>query len=197
MTLEEVAQALDRNNPHLPSGQIDGPVRSSIIQTKGQLDTAEKYEPVIVAYRNDSPVRVGDLGRVVDGVQNDRVSFRYIDAKRNQPTVVLAVQRQPNANTIRVSDGINSFLPRLKALLPASVEMIVLFDRAESIRDSIFDVKFTLLVAFLLVVLVIFVYLGKVRDTIIPSIALPTSIIGTFIAMYFFGSASITFLCWP
>lgn len=187
ITMEEVANALDRNNPHLPSGQLDGPVRSSIIQTKGHLDSADQFEPVIVAYRNDGPVRVGDLGRVVDSVQNERVSFRYIDSKRNQPTVVLAVQRQPNANTIRVSDGINSFLPRLKSLLPASVEMVVLFDRAESIRDSIFDVKMTLLIAFLLVVLVIFLYLGKVRDTIIPSIALPTSIVGTFIAMYIFG----------
>ncbi len=187
VTLEEIAVALDRNNPHLPSGQIDGPVRSSIIQTTGKLEKADKYEDVIVTYRNGSPVRMSSLGQVVDSVQNDRVSFRYVDAKRNQPTVVLAVQRQPNANTIQVSDRINSFLPHLKSLLPASVEMVVLLDRAESIRESIFDVKFTLFVAFLLVVLVIFFYLGKVRDTVIPSIALPTSIIGTFIAMYYFG----------
>lgn len=187
VTLEDVATALDRNNPHLPSGQLDGPVHASIIQTKGDLQRAEQFESVVIAYRDDSPVRVRDVGRAVDSVQNDRVSFRYIDKHRNQPTVVLAVKRQPNANTIRVSDSINSFLPHLKSLLPASVEMIMLFDRAESIRDSIFDVKFTLLVAFALVVLVIFIYLGKVRDTIIPSIALPTSIIGTFIAMYCFG----------
>lgn len=187
ITLEEIADVLDRNNPHLPSGQMDGPVRSSIIQTKGQLEAADKFENVIVSYRDGSPIRMNDLGQVVDSIQSERVSFRFMDQKRNQPTVVLAVQRQPNANTIRVSDKINSFLPQLQSQLPHALEMIILFDRADSIRDSIFDVKFTLVLAFFLVILVIFFYLGKVRDTIIPSIALPMSIIGTFIAMAYFG----------
>jgi HAE1 family hydrophobic/amphiphilic exporter-1 len=185
ITMQDISDAVTNANPNLPTGLLDGDVRSTIVQTNGQLDKAYKYDPVIVSYINNAPVRVRDIGRSVDGLQNDKISLKYVDKEKIQSTVVLAIQRQPGANTIKVADEVAEFLPKVTKDLPASIDLIKVFDRSESIRESIHEVKLTLLLAFILVIVVIFIYLGKITDTIIPSVAMPISIIATFIVMYF------------
>lgn len=187
ITLADVANAMNQGNPNLPSGQLDGRTKAWIIQTKGQLVKAADYNPIIVAYRNNAPVRISDLGKAVDSLQSDRISFRYVDKERNQPSVVVAVRRQPGANTVKVANEIKSRLPQIREQIPSSVELEVVFDRSQSIVESIHDVKLTLIIAFFLVIFVIFLYLGNLRDTLIPSLALPLSIIGTFAVMYALG----------
>lgn len=184
ITLEDVSAAIQDANPYLPTGDINGAVQASSIMSKGRLETGKMYESVIVAYRNNAPVRIKDLGVSIDSLQNDRYSLSYIDAEKSQRTVVLAVQRQPGANTVQVADAINKFLPQLAAQLPGSVDLKIVFDRSISIRESIHEVEFTLIVAFILVVLIIFIYLGKITDTLIPSVVLPMSVVGTFACMY-------------
>lgn len=185
ITLEESALAVSTGNPYLPTGQLDGRDISSNIITNGQLEKANVYQPLVVAYRNAAPVRIQDIGRAIDSLQNYKTHLEYVEADKRQATVVLAVQRQPDANTVEVSDAIRNFLPAIVQELPGAIEMIVIFDRSISIRDSVFEVKITLLIAFLLVVLVIFLYLGNITDTIIPAIIMPMSIIATFIVMWF------------
>lgn len=187
ITLNDVAQTVINANPYLPTGQINGVIRSPTIISKGHLNSAEKYNSLVVAYKNESPIRVNDLGKATDGLQNDKFNLRFLDGNRDQPAVVLAVQRQPGANTVRVADAIHGFLPKLQSQLPASVDLKVVFDKSDSIRESVAEVEMTLLIAFALVVLVIFFYLGNVRDTLIPSLILPFSLIGTFIFMYMLG----------
>lgn len=184
ITLQEVERAIINGNPYLPTGEINGPITASTIVTKGQLQTASVYNPLIVTYRHQSPVRIQDLGRAIDSLQNDKYLIQYIDDDKTWPTVVLAVQRQPGANTVQVADAIHEFLPRLSSQLPASVDLHIVFDRSVSIKDSVEEVEWTLIIALILVVLVIFIYLGKITDTIIPSLVLPLSVIGTFTVMY-------------
>lgn len=184
VTLKEVSDAIDNANQNLPTGQLDGKIVASTIYANGQLEKGAEYQPVIIAYRNGRPVRIKDVGQAIDSLQNDRQSFRYIDGDINQPAVVIAVQRQPGANTIKVADSIRDLLPGLSKQLPGSVDMKVIFDRSDSIKESVYEVKFTLVLAFILVVGVIFLYLGKIRDTIIPSLVLPMSIVATFAVMY-------------
>lgn len=185
VTLEETAIAINSGNPTLPTGQLDGNFISSNIIANGQLEHADVYQPLVIAYRNGAPIRVEDLGRAIDSLQNDRINLEYVEANKRQSTVVLAIQRQPDANTVEVSDEIQKFLPSIAKELPAAIEMIVIFDRSVSIRESISEVKFTLVIAFILVVLVIFLYLGNLTDTIIPAVIMPMSIIATFIVMWF------------
>jgi HAE1 family hydrophobic/amphiphilic exporter-1 len=149
----------------------------------GQLENAAAYAPLIVAYRNGAPVRLDQLGRVFDSVQNDKIAAWYNGTRG----VVLGVQRQPGTNTIEVVDGIKAVLPAFQAQLPPSIKLSVLYDRSQSIRESVRDVQFTLVLALALVVGVIFVFLRSARATLIPSLALPMSIIGTFALMYVFG----------
>jgi HAE1 family hydrophobic/amphiphilic exporter-1 len=177
---DEVQQALDQANPNLPTGTLQGPNRAFTLETTGKLTEAASYGPLIVAYRDGAPVRLQELGRVIDGVQDDRVASWY-NGKR---AIVLAIQRQPGTNTVKVVDGIHRLLPTLRAQLPASVHVDVLFDRSVAIRESVHDVQFTLVAAVVLVVLVIFVFLRNVSATVIPSVALPLSLIGTFAVMY-------------
>lgn len=184
ITLNEVAAALRTGNPDLPTGQLDGRNWSYTIMSEGQLYKAEQYQPLVVAYRSGAPVRIQDLGRAIDSVQKDRQSILYVNKNQIIPSVVLAVQRQPFTNTVQVAEAIEAYLPKLLAQLPSSVDMKVLFDRSVSIKESIVDVKFTLFMAFILVILVIFIYLGKIKDTVIPSLVLPLSLIGTFAVMY-------------
>jgi HAE1 family hydrophobic/amphiphilic exporter-1 len=153
------------------------------VQATGQLTTAAAYRPLIVAYRNGAPVRLDQLGRVIDGVQTDKVASWYNDER----AVVLAIQKQPGTNTIEVVDSINRILPAFRAQLPASVNLNTLYDRSASIRGSVHDVQFTLMLAVALVVLVIFLFLRNVSATLIPSLALPMSIVGTFMVMYVLG----------
>ncbi|MRR57968.1 MAG: efflux RND transporter permease subunit [Deltaproteobacteria bacterium] len=178
--IDEVADALARGNVNLPTGTLDGTHRSFTIQATGQLYDAAAFRPLIVAYRGGSPVRLQELGKVIDGVENDKVASWYKDTR----AVVLAIQRQPGTNTIEVVDGIKKLLPVFRAQMPASVNLNILYDRSESIRESVADVKFTLFLAICLVILVIFLFLRNVSATLIPSLALPFSIIGTFAVMY-------------
>lgn len=184
ITQQEIATALANQNQYNPLGQLDGTFNASTIYDNGGLFNAGEYGKVIVAYREHGPVYLRDISKVVDSLQNDRTFRRYIDKNMDQPSVTLAVQRQPKANAVQVVQNIHQLLDDLRPLLPASLDTIVLFDRAESIVQSIEDVELTLVIAFTLVVLVIFVYLGKIWHTIIPSLVMPLSIIFTFAVIY-------------
>ncbi len=150
------------------------------MQANGQLTRASLYRPLIVAYRNGSPVRLDELGNVIDSVQNDKISNYYND----EHAVILAIQRQPGTNTVEVVEGVRKILPQFQAILPPSIQMTEIYDRSALIQESVNDVKFTLFLAICLVVLVIFLFLRNLSATVIPSIALPMSIVGTFAVMY-------------
>ena len=181
--IDDVATALQRGNTNLPVGTLYGVHQNLTVQANGQLMNAEAYRQLIVAYRNGAPVLLRDLGDVVDSVQNNRLASRY----NGQQVVTLTVQRQPGTNTVAVVDAIRNLLPTFRQQLPASIKLDVLYDRSESIRESVNDVQFSLLLAMALVVLVIFLFLRNIRATIIPTLALPTSIVFTFAVMYLLG----------
>ena len=162
------------------TGVLNGPKQVLTINAAGQLANAEAYRPLIVAYRNGSPVRLQDVGQVVDSVENDKQLSLFNDT----PSIMLAIDRQPGTNTVEVVDSIKKLLPHFRSLLPASVSLDIRWDRSQSIRDSVRDVKTTLFISLCLVVLVIFLFLRNVSATIIPSLALPMSIVGTFTVMY-------------
>ncbi|MFO1431520.1 MAG: multidrug efflux RND transporter permease subunit [Candidatus Competibacteraceae bacterium] len=183
LALGDVEQALASHNVNLPTGNLYGTYQAFTVQATGQLTNAEQYRPLIVTYRNGAPIRLGELGRVIDSVENDKVAAWY----NNNRGIVLAIQRQPGTNTVEVVDNIKRLLPQFKDELPAGVSFNVLYDRSESIRASVADVETTLLVALCLVVLVIFLFLRSLAATVIPSLALPLSIIGTFGLMYLLG----------
>ncbi len=178
--IDEVASAVQRQNVNLPTGTLNGPRRVVTLNASGQLMNAEAYRPLIVTYRNGSPVRLQDLGEVIDSVENNKVASWFNDTR----AIMLSVQRQPGTNTIDVVDSVKRLLPQFRALIPASVNLEVRFDRSQSIRESVSDVKVTLFIALCLVVLVIFLFLRNLSATVIPSLALPMSIIGTFTVMY-------------
>lgn len=184
LSFQDVALAINNASPNLPTGQIDGPEQSYIIISKGQLSKASEFEKVIVDFKDQAPIRISDLGRAVDSISNVRQDLNFVDQDKVQPTVVLAIQRQPGANTVAVAKKVKEMLPNILDQLPASVELNVVFSLAETIEESIHEVELSLLLALFLVVAVIFVYLGNLKDTIIPSIAMPMSIIGTFWVMY-------------
>ncbi len=181
--INEVARAVQGANVNLPTGTLDGTHRAFTVQASGQLTDAAAYRPIIVAYREGQPVRLQDLGQVIDSVENSKTAAWYID----QRAIILAIQRQPGTNTVEVANSIKNLLPTFRSQLPASVSLHVLYDRSLSIRDSVNDVKFTLLFTLLLVVLVIFLFLRNLVATIIPSMAMPMSIVGTFAVMYLLG----------
>ena len=181
--IDDVSRAVQGANVNLPTGILWGPDRSYTIQADGQLTTAARYRPVVVAYRNGKPVRLSELGTVYDSVENDKTAAWFV----NERAVVLAIQRQPGTNTVEVVDAVKRLLPVFEKRLPASVKLAVLFDRSISIDDSVSDVKLTLLITLCLVVLVIFLFLRNLSATIIPSLAMPMSIVGTFVVMYLLG----------
>jgi HAE1 family hydrophobic/amphiphilic exporter-1 len=181
--LDEVAEAVRRANSNLPTGTLYGRHQAYTVEATGQLNEARDFNPLIVAYRNGQPVRLQDIGVALDGVEFDKAAAWYVD----QRSVVLAVQRQPGTNTVEVANAVKKLLPSFEDQLPASVSLHILLDRSESIRDSVRDVKFTLMFALFLVVLVIFMFLRKVSATIIPSLSMPMSIVGTFGIMYLLG----------
>ncbi len=182
--IDEVSNAIQRSNVNLPTGTLWGRFQALTVQANGQLETAAEYRPLIVTYRNGAPVRLEDVGRVIDSVENDKAVGWFT----NERSEVLAVQRQPGTNTIEVASAIRALLPTFRTQIPAAIEgPIVMFDRSDSIRDSVRDVKFTLLLTVCLVVLVIFLFLRNLSATLIPSLSLPMSIIGTFAAMYLLG----------
>jgi hydrophobic/amphiphilic exporter-1 (mainly G- bacteria), HAE1 family len=181
--IDDVTTAIQNANVNLPTGTLYGNDREFNVQANGQLNKASLYRPLIVAYRNGSPVRLDELGNVVDSVQISHL-FNILDG---HASIVLGVQRQPGTNTVEVVNGVKALLPSFEAVLPPSVSVVPIYDDAQQIRDSINDVKFTLLLAMLLVVLVIFLFLRNLSATVIPSIALPISLFGTFAVMYELG----------
>src|SRR5712692_2052220 len=185
--IDEVASALRSGNVNLPTGALWGEHQSFTVQSNGQLYDAAAYRPLIVTYRNGSPVRLSDLGNVIDSVENDKIASWFGDKDGIRRSIVLAVQRQPGTNTVEVVDNINSLLPIFKAQMPPSVKLATLYDRSVSIRNSVNDVKFTLSLTIFLVIMVIFLFLRNVSATVIPSLALPMSIVGTFAVMYLLG----------
>jgi HAE1 family hydrophobic/amphiphilic exporter-1 len=181
--INEVQQALAQANVNLPTGTLYGENRLFAVQANGQLFDAAAFRPVIVTYRNGSPIRLEQLGRVVDGVENDKVAAWF----RDKRGIVLGIYRQPGTNTIQVVDAVKKLLPTFRAEVPAGISMEVLFDRSVTIRQSVEEVEFALMLALALVVMVIFVFLRNLSATLIPSVALPMSIIGTFAVMYLLG----------
>jgi HAE1 family hydrophobic/amphiphilic exporter-1 len=177
--IDEVESALERNNVNQPTGTLWGPRQAFTVQATGQLMDAVAYRPLIVAYRGGRPVRLAELGRVIDSVENDKVAGWFNNAR----SITLMVQRQPGTNTVEVVDRIKELLPSFRQQMPPSVKLDILYDRSESIRESVNDVKFTLVLTIALVVMVIFLFLRNISATVIPSLALPMSVVGTFAAM--------------
>ncbi|MGN6717804.1 MAG: efflux RND transporter permease subunit [Candidatus Binatia bacterium] len=178
--LDDVVAAIQRSNVDLPVGTLNAPTRAYTFVSNGQLLNAAAFQSMVVTYRNGAPVRIRDIGRAIDSVENNQVASWFKDKK----AIILGVQRQPGANVVNVVDAIKEVLPGLRAQIPQSVKLDVFFDRTESIRASVHDVQLTLVGTIVLVVLVIFLFLRNVSATIIPSLALPMSIVGTFAVMY-------------
>jgi HAE1 family hydrophobic/amphiphilic exporter-1 len=183
MTLDDLQNAVAAANSAAPVGTLMGPEQAYTLQANGQLEHADRYQNLIVAYRNGSPVRLKDVANAVDSVENDRLASWY----NGQRGILLGVQRQPDANTVQVVDSVKALIPVFEAALPASVKLSVMLDRSVSIRNSVHDVQFTLLLTAGLVVLVIFIFLRNVTATLIPALALPVSVIGTFAGMKLLG----------
>ena len=184
--IDEAAEAIRQANVKLPLGSFNGRYQSFIVQDNGQLLNAAAYLPVMIAWRNGAPVRLSDVGRAIDSVENDKVASWYNTSTSSSRAVILAIQRQPGSNAVAVVEGVKKLFPRFREQLPSSVAFHILYDQSVSIKDSIHDVKFTLVLTVSLVVLVIFLFLRTITATAIPSVALPLSIIGTFAAMYLF-----------
>jgi HAE1 family hydrophobic/amphiphilic exporter-1 len=186
--LDQIKTAIQQGNVNLPTGSLSGKDKNYLIQADGQLNDAAAYGDLIVAYKNGSPVQLKDLGNVIDSIQNNKVLNLFSDRNvSNQPSIVLAVQPQPGANTVQIVDAVKAMLPTLQAQIPKSIEMGILYDRSLSIRASIHDVQFTLILSIALVVMVIFLFLRDLPATMIPSMALPIAIIGTFAVMHLLG----------
>jgi hydrophobic/amphiphilic exporter-1 (mainly G- bacteria), HAE1 family len=181
--IDEVAAAIGDANVNLPTGTLDGAKQTYTIEANGQMFKAASFRQMVVAYRDGSPVRLEELGRVLDSVENTKQAGWY----NNTRAIVLAVQRQPGTNTIQVVDNVKKLLPTFRNQMPASVELNVLFDRSNLIRESMHDLKFTLSLTIGLVVMVIFLFLRNLSATVIPVLALPMSIVGTFSVMHLFG----------
>ena len=181
--IDEVANAVSNANVNLPTGALDGRYQRFTVEANGQIASAAEFRPIIVAYRSGRPVRLDELGRVTDDVENNKVAAWYVDER----SIILAIQRQPGTNTVAVAGAVKSLLPTFQAMLPPSVTVRVHFDRSVSIQESLRDVKLTLLLTLFLVVLVIYLFLRNLSATLIPSLALPMSIVGTFTVMHILG----------
>jgi HAE1 family hydrophobic/amphiphilic exporter-1 len=183
ISLDDVRTVVAKANSSTPVGTLTGPLQSVTLTATSAIEHASGYRDVVVAYRNGAPVKLNQIARVVDSVENDKVATWYNDAR----AIVLAVQRQPDANTVQVVDMVRAQLPVMRAQVPPSISMAPLFDRSTSIRAAVHDVQETLAIAISLVIMVIFLFLRKVSATIIPALAVPVSLIGTCAAMYAFG----------
>jgi HAE1 family hydrophobic/amphiphilic exporter-1 len=181
--IDEVQRAIQSSNTNLPAGRLYGEKQAFTIQSDGTLPTAASYRPIIVAWRRGSPLRLEQVGRVIDGVENDKVVSWF----NNRRGIILAIQRQPGTNTVEVVDSIHRLLPSFRREIPPAVNLSVAYDASESIRGSIHDVEFTLVLTICLVVMVIFLFLRNLSATLIPGAAVPFSIIGTFAVMYLLG----------
>jgi len=183
ISLDDVRGVVAKANSSTPVGTLTGPKQSVTLTATGAIEHAADYRDVVVAYRKGAPVKLNQIARVIDSVENDKIATWFNDAR----AIVLAIQRQPDANTVQVVDMVRDILPNLRVQVPPSVQMQPLFDRSISIRAAVTDVQETLAIAITLVILVIFLFLRKVSATIIPALAVPVSLIGTCAAMYAFG----------
>jgi HAE1 family hydrophobic/amphiphilic exporter-1 len=182
--INEVVDAITNANTNQAVGNLYGDRKAYTIETNGQLMSADAYRPMVVVYRNGAPVRLSDLGTVVDSVENDKTAAWDITPEQATRSIGLSVMRQPGTNTVKVVNSVFALMDSMKSQIPASVHVEVLYDRSQSIRASVNDVKFTLKLTVMLVVLVIFLFLRNISATIIPSMALPMSLVGTFAVMY-------------
>ncbi len=185
--INEVETALRNWNVNVPAGTLIGPHKSFTLQATGQLMNADQYKDMVVTYRNGAPARLQDLGTVIDGVEDQRTASWFYTPDGETRAITLGIQRQPGTNTIAVADAVKNLMPQFRAELPTSVHMDVLYDRSDTIRESYRDVQFTMAMTLALVIMVIFVFLRNVWATVIPSLALPFSIVGTFAVMYLLG----------
>ncbi len=185
--IDEVAAAVTNGNVNLPTGTLYGSRVALTVRADGQLLRAADYGPLVVAHRNGAPVRLRDIGTAYDSVENDKVAAWYCTPESQHRAIILAIQRQPGTNTIEVAKAVKRLLPVFKNQLPESVSVNILYDRSEMIDESSRDVQFTLLLTLGLVILVIFVFLRRLSATVIPSLALPMSVLGTFIVMGMLG----------
>jgi HAE1 family hydrophobic/amphiphilic exporter-1 len=183
ISLEDVRTVLTKANSNTPVGTLSGPDRTVTLLASGALRHASDYRNVVAAWRNGAPVKLNEIANVVDSVENDKIASWF----NNDRAIVLAIQRQPDANTVAVVDAVRAKLPQFRAQVPASIRMETLLDRSISIRQAVADVQETLLIAFCLVILVIFLFLRSASATIIPGLAVPISLVGTCAAMYAFG----------
>ncbi len=183
LNIDDLRTTIANNNSNAPKGSFDGAAQSYTINANDQLQDAEAYQNIVVAYKNGTPVFLRDVANVVQGAQNTKLS----SWANKTPAVLINVQRQPGANVIQVVDSIKELLPQIQAGLPASVDVKILTDRTDTIRASVADVEFELILAVILVVLVIYCFLGSLPATFIPSLSVPLSIVGTFAAMYLLG----------
>jgi HAE1 family hydrophobic/amphiphilic exporter-1 len=183
VSLDDIRTVVAKTNSNTPVGTLTGPKQSVTLLATSAIAHAEDYRDVVVAYRNGAPIKLDQVARILDSVENNKVATWFNDTR----AVVLAIQRQPDANTIEVVDSVRAKLPAMRAQVPPSVQMEPLFDRSLSVRDAVHDVKETLAIAIVLVIMVIFLFLRKLSATIIPALAVPVSLVGTFAAMYAFG----------
>lgn len=185
--LDDAANAMKAANVNQPVGTLFGEKVEYTINATGQLFNASEFNPIIIKNDDGSIVRFSDIGTAIDSLQDDKYYFRFFEKENQSPMVALAIRKDPTANTLEVIENINQALEKLKGQLPGSVRLVNVFDQSDYISESVEEVQFTLIIAILLVVLVIFIYLGNIRDTTIPIIAIPMSLIGTCIIMYFLG----------
>jgi HAE1 family hydrophobic/amphiphilic exporter-1 len=178
--IDEVADAVTNQNVNLPTGVLWGPNKAFTVEANGQLNNAAEFRKLVVAYRDGAPVHLGELGNVLDDVQNDKAASWF----NGERSVILAIQRQPGTNTVEITRNVDKLMQTLRKQIPASVQVATLYDRSVPIEESVQDVKFTLILTLVLVILVIFLFLRNISATIIPSLALPLSVIGTFAVMY-------------
>jgi len=181
--IDQVMAAVANANQNQPTGTLWGKTQAFTIESNGQLFDANAYKNIIITYHNNNPIRLGDVANVIDSVQNDKEAGTY----NGKPAVILGILRQPGANTIQVVDNIKKLLPTFRNTVPEALKIDILYDESVSIRNSVDDVQYTLLLTIALVVIVIFLFLGNLSATVIPSLALPISIVGTFAAMKLLG----------
>ncbi|HEX6275466.1 MAG TPA: efflux RND transporter permease subunit, partial [Polyangiaceae bacterium] len=185
--LDEIASAIRSANVNLPTGTLYGPRKAFAIEADGQLEDASAYSKLIVAFRNGAPVRLENVGRALDSVENDKTTAWFATKKGAERAVILGIQKQPGANTVEVTEAIHRLLPRFREEIPGSIALDVLYDRSLTIRESVHDVELTLVFTFALVVMVIFLFLRRAVATIIPSLSMPLAVLATFAVMHLLG----------
>ncbi|SPE55483.1 Multidrug resistance protein MdtC [Verrucomicrobia bacterium] len=189
ISVDDLAAAIKNGTAYTGAGQLDGPHRTFLLQPQGQLEKAEQYNQLIIARQNGAPVYLKDIATAKDSVQDERIDMRFWVRGTRVPsaTVVVAVFRQAGANAVQVANSIRNLVPSIRTQLPASIQIVPIYDRSQTIVNNLSEVQGTLTIAFALVVMVIFVFLGRARDTIIPAVALPLSLALTFIVMQILG----------